>query len=70
MGILDKDTGFDSKISARILATIKEYSHGEKVLEKILGKNVVSDKDFLKNMSPKEYYIFSQKAYKYNHRND
>lgn len=32
--------------------------------------NTDSDKDFLKNMSPKEYYIFSQKAYKYNHRND
>lgn len=32
--------------------------------------NTGSDKDFLKNMSPKEYYIFSQKAYKYNHRND
>ena len=63
MGILDKDTGFDSKISARILATIKEYSHGEKVLEKILGKNVVSDKDFLKKVEKGEISLSADQIF-------
>lgn len=27
-------------------------------------------REFLEGLSPKEYYEFSQRAYKYNHRND
>jgi hypothetical protein len=29
-----------------------------------------SSRDFLSSLSPKEYYVFSQRAYAYNHRND
>lgn len=44
MGILgDGEDAFDSRISARILETIAEYSNGRAVLESIFGKDTVTD---------------------------
>ena len=44
MGILgDGEDAFDSRISARVLETIAEYSNGRAVLESIFGKDTVTD---------------------------
>lgn len=58
----------NSVIAKIIVALILIFAIGG-VANSCMGSDK-SNREFLEGLSPKEYYEFSQKAYKYNHRND